>query len=90
MRAPTALEARIGKSGRTLCKVVDLSRYGARLETHSALRRGSTIWLTLPTIGTIAAEVRWSSDLSAGCEFSTALSPETFALLALGVSGTDG
>src|SRR3546814_20339855 len=48
-RAAVALDARIdrGGLGRALCRVVDLSVHGARLETYSALRRGATIWLTL-------------------------------------------
>jgi hypothetical protein len=72
-RAPISLDAQIGKSGRTLCKVIDVSRHGVRLAVHSALRRGSTIWLMLPDIGHVAADVRWSDDFSAGCEFQKPL-----------------
>lgn len=56
-RAPVSLDAHIGKAARTLCKVVDLSIHGVRLQTYSALAKGSTIWLTLPEAGTIAADV---------------------------------
>jgi hypothetical protein len=31
-RAPISLDAQIGKSGRTLCKVIDVSRHGVRLD----------------------------------------------------------
>ena len=38
----------IGKTGRTLCRVIDISIHGARLQTYSALKRGTSIWLNLP------------------------------------------
>src|SRR3546814_2062226 len=70
-RAAVALDARIdrGGLGRALCRVVDLPVHGARLETYSALRRGATIWLTLPHIGAIIADVAWATDFVAGCDF---------------------
>src|SRR3546814_17122302 len=79
-RAAVALDARIdrGGLGRALCRVVDLSVHGARLETYSALRRGATIWLTLPPIGEIIAAVAWATDFVADCEFHTPLPQATF------------
>ncbi len=70
-RAALTLETSLdrGRLGRALCKVVDLSATGARLQTYSALRRGSLICLILPDIGDIAAEVMWSNDYLAGCQF---------------------
>lgn len=86
-RAPVSLDAQLGNGGlgRALCKVVDLSPLGARLQTYSAVRRGSTIWLTLPGLGHIAADVMWADDYVAGCQFQTPLTPEQFeALVAIG------
>jgi hypothetical protein len=80
-RAPIALDGQIGKSGRTLCKVIDVSRHGVRLAIHSALKQGSTIWLTLPEIGQIAAHVRWSDDFSAGIEFQKPIDQAQLDLL---------
>lgn len=79
-RAPVSLDARIGRGGldRALCKVVNLSLHGARLQTYSALKPDSHIWLTLPGAGQIAARVVWSNDFEAGCEFRTPLSLEAF------------
>ena len=79
-RAPVSLDARVGRGGlgRTLCKVVDLSTGGARLQTYSALKQGSTIWLTLPGLTPVAANVMWADDFAAGCQFQTALTPEQF------------
>ncbi|MGA1798090.1 PilZ domain-containing protein [Sphingomonas sp. 4RDLI-65] len=80
-RAPVSLDVRIGKAGRTLCKVVDLSVNGARLQTYSALKRGSSIWLNLPQIGEVVAEVKWADDFTAGCQFHTPLPLEAFEAL---------
>ena len=84
-RAPVSLDARLGKGGmhRALCKVTDISVHGARLQTYSALKKGSTIWLTLPQIGLVAADVMWADDFLAGCQFRTPLDHVAFeALLA--------
>ena len=83
-RAPVSFDARLGQGGlgRTLCKVVDLSIHGARLSTYSGLRRGTTIWLTLPEVGPVAADVMWADDFTAGCQFQTPLDEEAFEKLA--------
>ena len=86
-RAAVVLDADIDKAGlgRTLCKVVDLSMHGARLQTYSALRRGAAIRLTLPRVGPISAVVMWADDFAAGCQFRKALTPAQFDdLIALG------
>ena len=82
-RAPVSLDARIGRGGleRALCRVVDLSVHGVRLETYSALKRGAMIWLTLPHVGQVIADVSWATDFSAGCEFHTPLAQESFDAL---------
>ena len=88
-RAPVSFDVGLGPGGlgqgglgRTLCKVVDLSIHGARLSTYSALKRGATIWLTLPEIGPVAADVMWADDFAAGCQFRTPLDPDAFEKLA--------
>jgi hypothetical protein len=80
-RAPVSIDASIGKSKRTLCKVIDVSRHGVRLATHCPLVRGSTIWLTLPRLGPVLVEVRWANDFSAGCEFEKPLNLGTLEML---------
>jgi hypothetical protein len=79
-RAPVSLDARVGKGGldRALCKVVDLSPHGARLQTYSPMRKGSTIWLTLPGLSPVAADVMWADEYVAGCQFQTPLAAEQF------------
>jgi PilZ domain len=82
-RAPVSLDARIGRGGldRALCKVVNLSLHGARLETYSAIPTGGHIWLTLPRVGPVAAQVMWSDDFAAGCEFRKPLTEAEFTTL---------
>ena len=77
-RAPVSLGVPLGGDGlgRTLCRVVDVSIYGARLQTYSGLKKNSTIWLTLPQVGQVAAEVKWASDYVAGCQFVRPLHPD--------------
>lgn len=74
-RAPASLDVRLGDDAfsRTLCRIVDLSVDGARMKTHSTLRAGNMIWLTLPLVGTVAAEIIWADDFSAGCRFQKPL-----------------
>jgi hypothetical protein len=83
MRAPVSLDARIGRGGldRTLCRVVDLSVHGAKLQTYSALRTGTSIWLALPNVGHHVAKVVWANDFEAGLEFIDPLSDEAFETL---------
>ena len=85
-RSPVSLDARIGRGGldRALCKVTDLSRSGARLQTYAALRKNSLIWLTLRGIGPVFARVRWAGDFEAGCEFEIPLEVDDFARLTAG------
>ena len=81
LRAPVSLDAQIGKAHRTLCKVVDLSLHGCRLQTYSAMKKGQTIWLNLPTIGPVAANIMWADDYLAGCQFQTPLNEDAFTAL---------
>ncbi len=85
-RAPITLDAGIIRDGydRTLCKVMDVSMHGARLQTYSALRRRALVWLTIPQIGARAARVMWADDFTAGCEFIEPLHEMEFkALIAI-------
>ncbi|MDE0877920.1 MAG: PilZ domain-containing protein [Sphingomonas bacterium] len=81
VRAPVSLDARIGKAARTLCKVVDISAHGAKLQTYSSLKRGDMIWLTLPEIGSIAADVMWADDYVGGCQFHEPIDEAALARL---------
>ncbi|WP_404339203.1 PilZ domain-containing protein [Sphingomonas sp. MMS12-HWE2-04] len=82
-RVPVSFDAQFGQDGldRTLCRVTDISQHGARLQTYSALRAGSLIWLSLPGLGHHVARIAWADDFSAGVEFRTPLSDAIFEAL---------
>ena len=85
-RAPVSLDSELGRGGlaRALCKIVDVSMHGVSLQTYSALRQGSLVWLTLPEIGQRAVKVLRADDFAAGCEFLQPLHEVEFErLLAL-------
>jgi hypothetical protein len=83
LREPVSFDARIERDGlkRALCKIVDLSLHGARLQTYCPLKRGATVWLTLPVVGTRAATIMWADDFRAGCQFETTLDDDEFETL---------
>lgn len=56
-------------SWRSICRVADLSKHGARLSTFSELPRGTVIWLNLAGQPARKAEVVWSDEYSAACQF---------------------
>ncbi|WP_374138364.1 PilZ domain-containing protein [Sphingomonas sp.] len=59
---------------RSICRIADLSCHGARLATFTALPRGTVLWLQLPDQPARKAEVIWSDDFSAACQFYQPLS----------------
>ena len=82
-RAPVSLDAGLGLGGlaRTLCKVIDISINGARLQTYSSIPARSVIWLTLPRVGQVAADVIWADDYVAGCQFRKPIDPSMLDVL---------
>jgi hypothetical protein len=77
-RAPVSLDASPDEEGpgglaRALCKVIEVSIHGCKLQTYSALRRGAAIWLNLPGLGRVTADVIWADDFAAGCQFHAPL-----------------
>ena len=91
-RAPVSIDVGLdGGTGRgldrALCKVVDLSMHGVRLQTYSALQRDALVWLTLPQLGQRAVKVMRADDFTAGCEFVEPLHQNEFdALIAIDAS----
>ncbi len=70
------IRSRYGMSGmpeRALCRIIDVSRHGARLELYSELPAQTQITLTLPGTGPVRARIVWSKDLEAGCFFQQPL-----------------
>ena len=79
-RAPVSFDAKLGRGGldRALCRVIDLSMHGGKVQTYSPLRKDSLIWLTLPGAGPRIASIRWAGDFEAGCEFEEPIPREIF------------
>lgn len=71
------MKARYGMQGmpeRALCRIIDVSRHGARLEVYCDLPLQTNITLKLPNSEALAARVVWSNDFEAGCHFDEPLS----------------
>jgi len=87
-RCDVDLSARFTTEGswRSICKIVDLSRHGARITTFSELPRGTVLWLNLAGQPAHKVEVVWSDDFNAACQFYQPLSEHAVMAL-VGRSG---
>ena len=59
--------------GKMACRVADLSTDGARLMSYSVLPVDTVIVLNLPILGPVQAQIIWSKEFEAGCQFKTPL-----------------
>lgn len=78
-RLPADIRARYGASGnpeRALCRIIDVSKHGARLEVYCDLPLATSITLKLPNSEALGARVVWSKDFEAGCRFNEPLSDD--------------
>jgi len=62
----------------TACKpdkvdLLDLSREGFRFSHHRSFHVGTQLWITLPGMGSLLAEVKWSDGIRTGCRFQDPL-----------------
>jgi PilZ domain len=60
-------------STRFAIAVRDLSVTGFRCETSFNLKVGKTVWLTIPGLGPLEAEVKWKDKFQFGCSFASPL-----------------
>ncbi len=65
-----------GKS--IVADVRDLSRTGFRAEWPHGKNVGDRVWLTLPTLSPLAAQVVWTSGFEIGCKFETPMHAAIF------------
>lgn len=70
-----------GTAWRTVCRIADISRHGARLGTYSALPKGTVIWLSMPGEPARKAEIVWSDEYNAACKFMVPLDEMTVVTL---------
>ncbi len=76
-RAPVSLDAHIGKAARTLCRW-SISRSTAFACNLFRAGQGQHDLADLARSGTIAADVMWSDDYLAGCQFKKPLEIDVF------------
>lgn len=76
-RARVSATARLREAGRTPFEVTlsDLSAPGFRMETFARLQVGSKIWVNLPSLAPLEANVRRCDGKIYGCEFMRPLHP---------------
>jgi hypothetical protein len=80
LRRPVELRARLRDRGATKfdISVTDLSRTGFRAETAFKLAPGTLVWVSLPGLSPLAAEIAWQTREQVGAKFSTPLHPAVF------------
>lgn len=61
--------------------ILDFSPEGCRMEVPVIVSPGDTIWISLPGIESIQAEVCWVKEWTVGVEFSRPLYPSVFEMV---------
>jgi hypothetical protein len=61
--------------------ILDFSPEGCRMELPVKVSPGDTIWISLPGIESIQAEVCWVKEWTVGVEFSRPLYPSVFEMV---------
>lgn len=59
------------------CDLMDLSVSGFRADAFGSLSVGDTIWVSLPGLSGLEAQVAWRDNFMIGCRFHTPLHPAT-------------
>ncbi|WP_326523316.1 PilZ domain-containing protein [Sphingomonas sp.] len=80
LRRAVLLDARVRdrSAARFSIRVVDLSMTGFRAETAFGVRPGTLIWITLPGLQGLEAEVAWHRGEYIGAAFRQPLHPAVF------------
>jgi PilZ domain len=80
LRRPVKLRARLRDRGATKFEitVLDLSATGFRAETAFRLSAGAMVWISLPGLSALEAEVAWQAREQVGARFLQPLHPAVF------------
>lgn len=80
LRRPVKLKARVRdqKMSRFEVSVLDLSLTGFRGDTAFTLRPGTVIWINLPGLSGLEAEIAWQRGAEFGAQFRTPLYPAVY------------
>lgn len=70
-RTQVAADAKVSGDmlGSALCKIVDISTHGSRIETYSELSPNADICLRIPPNILVDAKVVWTNGYVSGCQF---------------------
>jgi hypothetical protein len=90
-RLPVAMHAVFGESGaaKSRVSVFDLSVDGFRIAAVKGVQSYSKVWLSLPGLAPLRAEVMWVRDGFAGCKFLQPLHPAVLEMI-VGGAGPGG
>lgn len=82
-RVPLRADVDFRRTGdhRYRVNILDFSPEGCRMELPVNVSPGDTIWISLPGIESIQAEVCWVKEWTVGVEFSRPLYPSVFELV---------
>jgi hypothetical protein len=69
-----------GASGVSV-QILDLSTHGFRASTHLDLQKGADVWLKLPGLEALHAQVAWMSGYLVGCSFVRPLHPAVLQMV---------
>ena len=61
--------------------ILDFSPEGCRIELPERVTPGEVVWISLPGLETLQANVRWVKDWVAGVEFFAPLYPAVFEMM---------
>ena len=67
--------------------ILDLSTTGFRATTHLELMTGTDVWLKLPGLESLHAQVVWMNGHLLGCQFLRALHPAVLEMLVRSCGG---
>jgi hypothetical protein len=62
-------------------QILDLSTHGFRASTHLDLQQGSDVWLKLPGLEALHAQVAWTDGYLVGCQFVRPLHPAVLQMM---------
>lgn len=82
-RVPLRADVDFRRAGdhRYRVNILDFSPEGCRMELPVNVETGDTIWISLPGLESIQAEVCWVKEWTVGVEFSRPLYPSVFELV---------
>lgn len=82
-RVPLRADVDFRRAGdhRYRVNILDFSPEGCRMELPVVVAPGDTIWISLPGLESVQAEICWVKEWTVGVEFTRPLYPSVFELV---------